>query len=51
MDSDRYLRTFRILGLLTQQTGGLRLSEIRDATGLPASSVHNVLQTMSPGRF
>lgn len=46
MNHDRYLRSFRILDLLTRQAGGLRLSDIRSATGLPASSVHNVLQTM-----
>lgn len=46
MNHDRYLRSFRILDLLTRQAGGMRLSEIRSATGLPASSVHNVLQTM-----
>lgn len=46
MNPDRYLRSFRILDLLTGQEAGMRLSEIRAATGLPASSLHNVLQTM-----
>jgi DNA-binding IclR family transcriptional regulator len=46
MSPDRYLRTFDILDLLVQHTDGLRLTEIKNALGLPASSVHNMLQTM-----
>lgn len=46
MNPDRYLRTFDILSLLVNHKDGLRLTEIKDALGLPVSSVHNVLQTM-----
>ncbi len=46
MNPDRYLRSFDVLGLLVQFKGGLRLTEIKDALGLPVSSVHNMLQTM-----
>ena len=34
------------MGLLVQNSGGLRLTEIKDALKLPVSSVHNMLQTM-----
>ena len=46
MSPDRYLRTFDVLSLLVQRKEGLRLTEIKDALGLPVSSVHNMLQTM-----
>jgi len=46
MSPDRYLRTFDVLNLLVQRKEGLRLTEIKDALGLPVSSVHNMLQTM-----
>ncbi len=46
MSPDRYLRTFDVLNLLVQRKDGMRLTEIKDALGLPASSVHNMLQTM-----
>lgn len=46
MSPDRYLRTFDVLNLLVQHKEGLRLTEIKDALGLPVSSVHNMLQTM-----
>lgn len=46
MNPDRYLRTFDIVGLLVRQTEGLRLIEIKEALGLPVSSLHNMLQTM-----
>ena len=46
MSPDRYLRSFDVLGLLVQHKGGLRLTEIKEALGLPVSSVHNMLQTM-----
>jgi DNA-binding IclR family transcriptional regulator len=43
---DRYLRTFDIVGLLAQHREGLRLTAIKEALDLPASSLHNILQTM-----
>jgi len=43
---ERYLRTFDVLSLLVRHQDGLRLTEIKDALGLPVSSVHNMLQTM-----
>ena len=43
---DRYLRTFDVLALLVRNKEGLRLTEIKDALGLPVSSVHNMLHTM-----
>ena len=43
---DRYLRTFDVLALLVRNREGLRLTEIKDALGLPVSSVHNMLHTM-----
>ena len=46
MNADRYLRSFHVLGLLVGSEGGLRLTQIKDALGLPVSSVHNMLQTM-----
>ncbi|MDM0069955.1 IclR family transcriptional regulator [Variovorax sp. J31P207] len=46
MDPDRYLRTFDLLDLLVRHRQGMRLTEIKDALNLPASSVHNMLQTM-----
>jgi DNA-binding IclR family transcriptional regulator len=46
MNPERYLRSFHILDLLVGQEEGLRLSEIRDALSLPASSLHNMLKTM-----
>lgn len=46
MSPDRYLRTFDVLGLLVRHKDGLRMTEIKDALGLPVSSVHNMLQTM-----
>jgi DNA-binding IclR family transcriptional regulator len=46
MSPDRYLRTFDILNLLGQHKEGLSLTEIKEALDLPASSVHNTLQTM-----
>ena len=46
MNPDRYLRTFHLLDLLVGRKDGLRPTEIKDALGLPASSVHNMLQTM-----
>ncbi len=46
MSPDRYLRTFDVLNLLVQHKDGLRLTEIKQALGLPVSSVHNMLQTM-----
>lgn len=46
MNADRYLRSFHVLGLLVGNEEGLRLTEIKDALGLPVSSVHNMLQTM-----
>ena len=46
MNPERYLRTFHLLDLLVGHKEGLRLTEIKDALGLPASSVHNMLQTM-----
>ncbi len=35
-----------MLGLLAQHKEGLRLTEIKQALGLPVSSLHNMLQTM-----
>jgi DNA-binding IclR family transcriptional regulator len=46
MKPERYLRSFHILDLLVGHEDGLRLSEVRDALGLPASSLHNMLKTM-----
>lgn len=46
MRPDRYLRTFDVLNLLVEHNEGLRLTEIKDALGLAASSVHNMLKTM-----
>jgi DNA-binding IclR family transcriptional regulator len=46
MSPERYLRTFDVLDLLVKQKNGLRLTEIKEALGLPVSSVHNMLQTM-----
>jgi DNA-binding IclR family transcriptional regulator len=46
MSPDRYLRTFDVLDLLVRNRHGLRLTEIKEALGLPVSSVHNMLQTM-----
>ncbi len=46
MSPERYLRTFSVLNLLVQHKDGMRLTEIKDALGLPTSSVHNMLQTM-----
>ena len=46
MSPDRYLRSFDVLDLLAQHKEGLRLTGIKDALGLPVSSVHNMLQTM-----
>jgi DNA-binding IclR family transcriptional regulator len=46
MRPDRYLRSFDVLKLLVQHKDGLRLTEIKEALGLPVSSVHNMLQTM-----
>ena len=46
MNADRYLRSFHVLDLLVGNDEGLRLTEIKDALGLPVSSVHNMLQTM-----
>lgn len=46
MNPERFLRSFHILDLLVGQEEGLRLSEIRDALALPASSLHNMLKTM-----
>ncbi len=46
MSPERYLRTFDVLDLLVRHKDGLRLTEIKDALGLPVSSVHNMLQTM-----
>ena len=46
MSPDRYLRSFDILGLLARSKQPLRLTEIKEALGLPVSSVHNMLQTM-----
>ena len=46
MSPERYLRTFDILDLLVHSKDGLRLTEIKEALGLPVSSVHNMLQTM-----
>jgi DNA-binding IclR family transcriptional regulator len=46
MNPERFLRSFHILDLLVGQEDGLRLSEIRDALSLPASSLHNMLKTM-----
>jgi DNA-binding IclR family transcriptional regulator len=46
MSPDRYLRTFDVLDLLVRNKDGLRLTEIKEALGLPVSSVHNMLQTM-----
>jgi DNA-binding IclR family transcriptional regulator len=46
MNADRYLRSFHVLGLLVGNEEGLRLTEIKEALGLPVSSVHNMLQTM-----
>jgi IclR family acetate operon transcriptional repressor len=46
MNADRYLRSFHVLGLLVGSEGGLRLTQIKEALGLPVSSVHNMLQTM-----
>ena len=46
MNPERFLRSFHILDLLVGQEEGLRLSEIRDALSLPASSLHNMLKTM-----
>lgn len=46
MSPDRYLRTFDVLDLLVRFKDGLRLTEIKEALGLPVSSVHNMLQTM-----
>ncbi len=46
MNADRYLRSFHVLNLLVGKDAGLRLTEIKDALGLPVSSVHNMLQTM-----
>ena len=46
MSPDRYLRTFDIVGLLARHKEGLRLTAIKDALGLPVSSLHDMLQTM-----
>ena len=46
MSPDRYLRTFDILKLLTERNTPVRLTEIKQALGLPVSSLHNMLQTM-----
>lgn len=46
INPDRYLRSFDALDLLVRHREGLRLTEIKDALGLPVSSVHNMLQTM-----
>ena len=46
MSPERYLRTFDLLDLLVKHKDGLRLTEIKDALGLPVSSAHNMLQTM-----
>ena len=46
MSTDRYLRTFDIVGLLARNEDGLRLTEIKDALKLPVSSLHNILHTM-----
>ena len=46
MSPDRYLRSFDVLNLLVQHKDGLRLTEIKEALGLPVSSMHNMLQTM-----
>ncbi|MGB3072049.1 MAG: IclR family transcriptional regulator [Ottowia sp.] len=46
MSPERYLRTFDLLDLLVRSKDGRRLTEIKDALDLPASSVHNMLQTM-----
>lgn len=46
MNPDRYLRSFDVLNLLVRNKEGLRLTEIKDALGLPVSSVHNMMQTM-----
>lgn len=46
MNPDRYLRSFHVISLLTGRQDGLRLTEIKQALDLPASSVHNMLQTM-----
>lgn len=46
MNPDRYLRSFDVLNLLVQHKDGLRLTEIKEALGLPVSSMHNMLQTM-----
>ena len=46
MSPDRYLRSFDVLNLLVQHKDGLRLTEIKQALGLPVSSVHNMLRTM-----
>jgi len=47
MSPERYLRTFDLIGLLVRRNEGLRLTEIKDALDLPASSLHNMLQTMA----
>jgi len=46
LSPDRYLRTFDIVGLLARHKEGLRLTAIKDALGLPVSSLHDMLQTM-----
>jgi DNA-binding IclR family transcriptional regulator len=46
INPERYLRSFDVLSLLSQQKNGLRLTEIKSALQLPPSSVHNMLQTM-----
>ena len=39
MNPDRYLRTFDVFNLLVQNKDGLRLTGIKEALGLPVSSV------------
>ena len=46
MNPDRYHRSFDVLGLLVEYKAGLRLTEIKNALGLPVSRAHNLLQTM-----
>ena len=46
MNPERYLRIFDLLDLLVRHRSGMKLTEIKDALGLPASSTHDMLQTM-----
>jgi DNA-binding IclR family transcriptional regulator len=46
MQTERFLRTFAILDLLSASREGLRLSQISQQLDVPLSSTHNLLKTM-----